>query len=132
MVRVSAWTENHTALTFEAGSALSGGQYKCVAISASGSVNLVAASGGLQVDGVLYNKPGSGEAATVVVAGVAKVIAGAAITAGAMVASDSGGLAITAISGALQRAFGTCLVSCTAANAVVPVLLGSIKTYVTG
>lgn len=132
MVRLAAWSEQVTALTFEAGSALSGAQYKCVAISASGNVNLVATSGGLQVDGILMNKPQSGRAATVAVAGVAKVIAGGVIAAGGFVCSDSGGLAIAAVSGTLNRVFGTALVGSTGSASVIPVLLGSAKTYVTG
>lgn len=127
-----AYSEKVRTITLPAGSAMTGGQYKCVAISSSGNVNLVAASGGLQVDGILYNDPDVGQAATVVVAGVAKVIAGGVVAAGAEVASDSGGLAVTAASGATQFVFGRALVAATAANAVISVLLNSHKPLISG
>jgi hypothetical protein len=127
-----AYSERMKTITLPAGSAMTGGQYKFVAISASGNVNLVSASGGLQVDGVLYNKPNSGDAATVVVAGVCKVIAGGVVAAGAFVASDSGGLAVTAASGGTQAVAGVALIGATAANAVIPVLLGNRKPYISG
>jgi hypothetical protein len=127
-----AYSERMKCITLPAGSAMTGGQYKFVAISSSGNVNLVSASGGLQVDGVLYNKPNAGDAATVVIAGVAKVIAGGVVAAGAFVASDSGGLAVTAASGATQAVAGVALVASTGANSVIPVLLGNRKPYISG
>lgn len=132
MVSVAAYSEILETITLPAGSALSGAQYKFVAISASGNVNLVAASGGLRADGVLYNKPKSGNAATIVVGGVAKVVSAGVIAAGGLVASDSGGAALAAVSGATQAALGRALVASTGAGSVISVLLNLVQTYVTG
>src|SRR5690242_2993377 len=128
MVNVSAWTEAPDTISLNAGSALSGSQYKCVLISTSGNVNL-ATSGG-QVTGILYNKPSLGDAAIVVIAGVCKGMAGGVITNGAEVCADSGGLLVAAAntSGAGgQQIVGRVLAAATAANAIVPVLVGSHK-----
>lgn len=132
MVSVAAYTESEKAITLPAGSSLTAGQYRFVAISSSGNVNLVAASGGLQVDGVCYNKPEAGQAATVVISGVAKVVAGGVITAGAAVVSDSGGGAVAAASGATNMVAGRALVGATAAGSVIPVLLATFRPTVTG
>lgn len=127
------YSERIKTITLPAAAAATAGQYKFCQINASGNVALVSASGGLQVDGVLYNDPANaGDAATVVISGVAKVIAGGVIAAGAFVASDSGGLAVTAASGATQAVAGTALAAATAANAIIPVLLGSRKPYISG
>jgi Uncharacterized conserved protein (DUF2190) len=133
MVNVSAWTEAPECITLNAGSGMSGSQYKCVLISTSGNVNL-ATSGG-QVTGILYNKPSSGDPCIVVIAGVAKAMAGAAITNGAEVCADSGGLVIAAAntSGAGgQQIVGRALTAATAANAIIPVLIGVHKVLQSG
>jgi hypothetical protein len=132
ITNIAAYSEIERSITLPAGSALSGAQYKFVSISASGNVNTVAASGGLQVDGVLYNKPKSGRAACVVVAGVAKVISGGVVAMGAEVATDSGGLAVAAASGGLQTVAGRALSASTGANTVISVLLGSHKALISG
>lgn len=129
---IGAYTEAERTITLPAGSSLTAGQYRFVAVSASGNVNLVAASGGLQVDGVCYNKPEAGQAATVVIQGIAKVVAGGAITNGAAVVSDSGGAAVAAASGATNMVAGRALRAATGAGAVIPVLLAVFRPTVTG
>lgn len=66
------------------------GQFLAVYISASRVVSLVATAG-VAMYGVLQNTPNTGEAADVGILGVGKMTAGAAITAGADVMTDSSG-----------------------------------------
>lgn len=134
MVNVAAWSESIEMLTLPAAAGLTGSQYKCMKINTSGGVGL-ATSGG-QVDGILYNKPtAAGEPAMIVIAGVAKVIAGAAVAYGAEVTSDSGGLVVTAANttgAGGQQIVGRAVTSCTAANAVISILVGSHKALQSG
>lgn len=58
------------------------------------------AGAGQQVMGVLQNDPAaSGRAGNIGIQGITKVVAGAAISAGAYVSSDASGKAVTAVSG---------------------------------
>jgi hypothetical protein len=76
---------------------LSADQFKFMNIGASGAARNTV-NGGF-VDGVLQNDPSAaGRAATVAVGGVSKVVAGAAVAAGAKVMSDATGRAVTAAS----------------------------------
>ena len=86
--------------TFEAGGDLSAGQFKFVALAADGQVDL--AGDGAQAIGVLYNEPdAAGKAATVVMTGKVIVEAGASVTAGDSVASDTDGNCVTAATDAV-------------------------------
>lgn len=81
--------------TFEAGSDLSAGQFKFVALAADGQVDLC--GDGAQAIGVLYNQPSAaGQAATVVMTGKVIVEAGGSVTAGDEVACDADGNCVTA------------------------------------
>jgi len=81
--------------TFDAGTDLSAGQFKFVALAADGQVDL--AGDGAQAIGVLYNEPSAaGRSATVVVTGKVKVKSGGSVTAGDEVASDADGNCVTA------------------------------------
>lgn len=82
-----------------ADSDLSAKQYYIMKVSAAGKVD-VCGDGELMI-GVLQNKPSAdGMGATLAgVGSVSKVVAGAAITAGDKVASDSAGKAVTAADG---------------------------------
>ncbi|SCM71512.1 hypothetical protein KL86PLE_100245 [uncultured Pleomorphomonas sp.] len=82
-------------ITRLAGADLSSSQYLFVKLDANAQV--VVAGAGEDAIGVLQNKPAAGQAATVRVGGLSKVVAGAAITAGARVASDASGKAKTAV-----------------------------------
>ena len=86
-----ATQQNLTCITLEAGADLSGDQYKLVKLSAGKAV-LCAAATDAPV-GVLQNKPGSGEAATVCVSGATKLLAGATINSGDLVGTDASGTA---------------------------------------
>lgn len=83
---------------FLAGADLSSSQFYAVVVNSSGAV--VAAGAGVQVDGILQNKPASGEVAAVWGPGsVSKCSAGAAITLGDAVASAADGQVVTATTG---------------------------------
>ena len=70
-----------TTITLPAGADLSTHQYKVVKLNSSGQVILMAAASDFPL-GILQNKPTSGQAATVVVSGVSKAVAGGSITMG--------------------------------------------------
>jgi len=77
---------------------LSAHQFKFMAIGASGAA--LNTTEGAIVDGVLQNKPDAADkAASVASRGVSKVMAGAAVTKGALVMSSTTGKAITATTG---------------------------------
>ena len=80
--------------TFEAAGDLSAKQYHLVKLDADGKVVIVAATSDTPV-GVLQNTPTSGEAATVVVCGVTKISADAAINEGALLKTSADGQATT-------------------------------------
>lgn len=85
---------NGTDLSFVAGADLSTHQFKAVKLSAAKTV--VLAGLGEAAIGVLQNKPGNGESATVRVYGVTKIKAGGAIAAGDAIKSSAAGLALAA------------------------------------
>lgn len=77
---------------------LSAKQFFCVKVTAENAVNLAGA--GEAVDGVLQNKPTSGQEATVWgVGSTTKAVAGAAVAAGADVTPDANGKLVTAGTG---------------------------------
>jgi hypothetical protein len=78
-------------ITLVAGADLSAHQYKFVKMDASGNAVIVAALTDRPI-GVLQNAPLSGQEAEVVVVGGTKVIAGGAITEGAVVGTTAAGL----------------------------------------
>ncbi len=99
---------------------LSALQFRFVVDNASGFIAQSTTIGGVVV-GVLQNKPGNNEAAEVMVTGVSKVVAGAAITEGTAVTSDAVGRA--AVPAAGNYRVGIALSSAAAAGEVIPVLL---------
>lgn len=117
--------------TFKAGADLSAKQYYAVKYSAADTVILTAAAGTeVNAIGILQNKPADTQAATVMVAGVSKAIAGAAITVGTLVMADNGGKVIAATTG--TKALGLALVAATADGDVISVLIGSGIGHVAG
>ncbi len=80
--------------TFEAAGDLSTKQYHFVKLDANGKVVIVAATSDTPV-GVLQNAPTSGQAATVVISGVTKISADAAINEGALLKTSADGQATT-------------------------------------
>lgn len=109
-------------VTLEAGSDLSSDIYKFVELASDEQVDVVSSAGGNAI-GVLINEPeGAGHAATVVVAGIVRVQAGATVAAGDKVQANASGLAITATTGdhVLGRA-----INGGASGELISVLLGS-------
>ena len=84
---------------------LSGYQYRIMRFSAAQQCNVashaLSAAAAQLPCGVLQNKPKSGEAASIAYMGPSKVMAGAAVTARALITTDGSGKAIDAVSGSL-------------------------------
>lgn len=74
-------------LSFEAGEDLSSDQYRHVVLDTDRTVRRPNAATDISL-GILQNSPESGEAASVRVEGVSKVVLGATLTAGAIVAPE--------------------------------------------
>lgn len=100
---------------------LSGKQYCFAVLSGAGTVNAAAASN-VQCVGVIQNKPISGSTAEIVVNGVSKVAAGAALSVNAEVMADATGRAVTAATTG-NRVQGIALEAATAAGQIIAVLL---------
>lgn len=115
-----ATTESMTCLSLNASADLSTHQFKFVKVSGSNAVTIVAASTDVAL-GVLQNKAASGQPAQVAIAGRTKVIAGAAVAAGAHVMPNASGLAVTAT--ATNRARGIALTAAANANELIDVAL---------
>lgn len=100
---------------------LSTKQFYCVKITAQRSVNL-ANAGGEPIYGILQNKPIAAAAADVGFLGVSKAAAGAAITAGAYLMTDTTGRLIAAVTTGHRVA--QALEAATAAGQLITVVLG--------
>lgn len=98
----------------------SGNQFRYAKVSGSGTATVCAAPADVAL-GVIQNKPKAGEAVDVMVTGVSKVVAGAAVAAGAEVGPDAQGRAIAAVTG--TRAFGIALEAASAAGQIIAVAL---------
>lgn len=81
--------------TVDAGADLTAKQFHCVKLNGSGKFVSGSASGE-KIVGILQNKPDSGEVADVMINGVSKAVAGAAIAAGAQIMANASGRVITA------------------------------------
>lgn len=82
-------------VSFRAGANLTGSRYRFVTLGTEdGTVVLAGANS--RVLGVLQNAPNTGMAASVAIAGVAKVVAGGSISRGSLVRSDANGAAVAA------------------------------------
>ena len=92
--------------TFVAGESLAAAQFKVVTLESDGQVDL-ADSAGENCVGVCINDPAAGEAATVVMSGKVMVTAGGTIAAGAAVATDGSGDAVTATTGNIVMGYAT-------------------------
>lgn len=92
-----AYAGQQICATFEAAADLSGKQYHFVKLSAANTVNVCSAITDIPI-GILQNKPGSGEAATVCLFGISKVSADGTLAAGNLIgtSADSQADAITA------------------------------------
>lgn len=109
-----------TTIPVAAGADHSANQYRFVTINSSGQA--VLSGNGASADGVLQDKPSAaGRIGAVGILGVSKVVAGAAITRGADVASDANGKAKTAATG--NRVLGKALEAAAADGDWITVLL---------
>lgn len=98
-------------------------QYYAVKLTAADTVGLAAAAGTESaILGILQNKPNTAEAATVMVTGISKAVAGAAITVGAQVMADNGGKIIAATTGKIP--LGIALIAAAADGDIISVGLG--------
>jgi hypothetical protein len=98
------------------------GQYLCMKISGSRTVTVAAANTDV-VTGILQNDPLSGQAANVGWSGITKAVAGAAITAGAGLMSDTSGRVITWTTAGTNPCLGQCLETATGAGQIVTILV---------
>jgi hypothetical protein len=109
-----------SSISLPAAADLSSSQFRIVTVDSNGRAALSNATA--LSFGVLQNKPGSLQAATVAFEGVTKVVAGAAITAGARVRSDANAAAVpAAVAG--NAVIGIALESAGAAGDIIKVFL---------
>lgn len=85
---------NHHVVSLPAGADLTTKQF--LAIKVNSSAQAVVAGAGEFAVGILQNKPGSGQAATVAYGGISKAIAGGNVTAGQTLAADATGKLVNA------------------------------------
>lgn len=90
-------------------------------ITAARAVNL-ASTGGEAIYGILQNNPTSGLAADVGILGVSKAVAGAAITAGDYLMTDTSGRLITVVT--TSHRVAQALEAATGAGQIITVALG--------
>lgn len=95
-----SYNANYVNISVPAGADLSAKQNHFVKINSSGAA--VVAGAGEAAIGVLQNDPTSGQTAAVQVSGIAKIKAGASITAGAVIAVNADGEAVTATKGTVN------------------------------
>jgi hypothetical protein len=91
------------------------GQFLAVYVSAARTVAAVATEG-VAMYGILQNTPALGQAADVAIVGVSKMVAGAAITAGAELMTDANGRLIAWVGGSDYVKVGRALEAAGAAN----------------
>lgn len=113
-----AWEIPVLDFTLEAAADLTTKQYFLVIVDANGKAALAGAGG--NVAGAVQNEPNTGEAVSIRTYGITKVVAGAAITAGANVEADAAGKAITATT---NPVFGIALQSAAGDNSIISVLI---------
>lgn len=85
-------------ITAVAGADLSAAQYKFVKLNTTAN-QVVLCGDGEDGDGVLQNDPTSGQAATVCIGGVTKVLLGGTVAAGGVVSSGAAGIANASANG---------------------------------
>lgn len=107
--------------TLLAAADLRSSQFRAVVVNSSGRAALAGAAA--RDVGILQNTPNIGEAGTIMWDGVSKVVAAAAIAAGALVATNASGQALTATT--TQPSFGVARTAAGGANEVIAVQLQS-------
>ncbi len=115
-----AWEIAGLDFSLPAAGNLSANQYFIVKVDSSG--NAAACGDGQPAIGVLQNEPdAAGKAASIRFAGISKVVAGAALAAGAQVASNASGKAVTAATG--KNVLGIALAAASGDGVIIPVAL---------
>lgn len=111
--------------TFTAGEDLSAKQYHFVKLNAANSVHVCDATTD-QILGVLQNAPASGEAANVMILGISKLTASAAIAAGANLSCDADGKGVTVTVGSDTTTYvgAVALEAASAEDEVISCLIG--------
>src|SRR3990167_11290259 len=97
-----ATAQNEQIITLTAGEDLSAKQYYLSTIS-TGADNPASLAGDGNKAFVILNEPSTGQAASLAIGGVTKVVAGAAFTRGDKLASNGSGKAITAVAGGTKH-----------------------------
>ncbi len=116
-----AYEESLTCISLNASAAITAAnQYRFVVLNGSRTFAL-ASLAGADAFGVVQDTPAAGEASAVATDGVTKVVAGAAITAGAAVTTDNAGRAVAATTG--NRILGNALTGASAAGQIISVRL---------
>lgn len=118
-----AYEESLTCVTVPANADLSSSQYLFVkGVNSNGEARLATTGNGERAIGVLQNDPSSaGDAGTLGVLGISKVVASGVITAGDDVASDAAGKATVAATG--DYVLGVAMESAAVDGDIIPVLL---------
>lgn len=106
--------------SFVANSDLSTAQFKLVKLTADNTVDLCSGVTDKPI-GVLQNAPTSGQEAQVLISGITKVMAAAALSAGTQFATNASALAAAAVAGTdtTKYIIGTVLEANSAANGLV-------------
>lgn len=107
--------------TAKAAADLSSAENHLVRLSAANTINIASLSTDSGLVGILLNKPQSGEAGSVAYLGTGRVVAGAAVSAGAHITNNSSGRAVAVASGGM--ACGRVLEAAGADGDVVDVVL---------
>ena len=98
-------------------------QYHVVALATTAKAVKIAASGTVAVLGILQNDPKSGEAASVVCAGMTKAVAGGAIAVGDLLTANSTGQCI-ATTTANNKVVGKAITAVTTAGDLFELVVG--------
>ena|SRR3990167_7740426 len=117
-----ATVQNEQIINLTAGEDLSAKQYYLATIS-TGADNTASLAGDGNKAFVILNEPSTGQAASLAIGGVTKVVAGAAFTRGDKLASNGSGKAITAVAGGTKHVVLFALESAGAENDVVRALV---------
>ena len=124
-------------MTLTAAADLSTHQYKFMEITAANTVNLCGAVTDRPV-GVLLNKPTTGQAATILLAGVTQVVASGAIVAGRSIGTSAAGLATinagseAAGGGSANPTVGISLTAAGGANEIFTCAVNCLNSQVCG
>lgn len=118
-----ATTENLTTISLQAAVDLSALQFTFVTVNSAGKA--AAATSGVNVTGVLLNKPIADQAGCIGISGIVKVKAGAAVAAGVKVMSDAIGRAVLAT--ATNHVAGVTLEGAAAPGEIIRVLISGLK-----